>query len=246
MCYPDESEQHNKNMNKLSSASSPPMSQRVRHRLFKQPQSPGTIKSATNRLLNFVKSGTQLTDSKIPSKVHQTPILFNKEDDEIYNDRDNLKFWQHLKSVKLPTLTNTITLGRKFKSNVLKMNIFSTFSVQNNGVHDDSLSTARSPETTGTQLRTDNKTEKNQASQALKDLFTNEIAKKSYSRNKLLRNTKHKKLIQKTIDSMSKESTNFTNISNINNNNNNKNSNESNHSARLLSYTKQSNLYKTL
>ncbi len=240
MCHSDENEQYI-NTNKLSTVSSPPMTQRVRHRLFKSPQSPGTIKLAASRLFNFVKSDTHPTDtvsSNIP-KLNQAPILFNKEDDEIYNDRDNLKFWHHLKSVKLPTLTNTITLGRKFKSNVLKMSIFNTFSAAQSDLHDQVCPSFARPENTS--LKILNNFENTNASQALKDLFANELAKKSYSRNKLLRNNKHKKLLQKTIESMSKD-LNSTNISSTNNHNKNNNNNNTN--ARLLSY--QSNLYKTL
>ena len=253
MCLSDENEQSTNN--RLHTVGSPPMTQRVRHRIFKPPQSPGTLRLATSRLFSFVKSTPHSTDpassksSNIP-KPHQSPILFNKEDDEIYNDRDNLKLWQHLKSIKLPTLTNTITLGRKFKSNVLKMSIFNTFSTTQNDLHHHHQTVHNKDDPSfvqpeDTSLKSLNKFENTQASQALKDLFANEIAKKSYSRNKLLRNHKHKKLLQKTIESISKD-LNSANISSTNNKNKNTNTNNTNNTnnARLLSY--QSNLYKTL
>lgn len=58
-------------------------------------------------------------------------IQFNEEDDEICTrEEENALFWQSLKNIKTP-LTNTITLGRKFKKNVLKLNIFNSFLIPN-------------------------------------------------------------------------------------------------------------------
>lgn len=55
-------------------------------------------------------------------------IQFNEEDDEITH-RENQLFWQSLKNLKVP-FTNTITLGRKFRKNVLKLSIFNSFGNQ--------------------------------------------------------------------------------------------------------------------
>lgn len=180
---------------------SPAMTQRLRHRL--SPKS--GVKTKPNRLFNFVKRNS--TPQNIPLNkifLQQQPIIFNREDDEIYNDKDNLRFWQHLNT----KFTNTITLGRKFKRNVLKMSIFNTFSTS--------------------EIEPPHSTDKIDNNSALKDLWSNEKSKKSYSRNKILRNNKHKKLLQKTLDSMSKDENNNSNIN----------------TSRLISY--QSNLYKTL
>lgn len=65
------------------------------------------------------------------NNVFDNKIQFNEEDDEISN-RENQVFWQSLKNLKTP-FTNTITLGRKFRKNVLKLNIFNSFSA-NSGI----------------------------------------------------------------------------------------------------------------
>lgn len=182
------------------------------------------------KLFNFgKKSYTPANDIPVRKVAAQVPILFNKEDDEIYHDRENVNFWQHLKTVRMPSFTNTITLGRKFKRNVLKMSIFNTFSISN-----------ENPTPTEDFADTGNKLDKlEKKSFILKDLWSNEIkqmnetCKKTYSRNKILRANKQKKLFQKALDTMSK---NLNNNMNINDNNLK--------SGRLLSY--QSNLYKTL
>ena len=59
------------------------------------------------------------------------PINFNEEDDEI-RDKENHIFWQNLKAMKSP-FASTITLGRKFKKNVLKLSIFNVFGNSQNG-----------------------------------------------------------------------------------------------------------------
>ena len=88
----------------------------------------------SNSKNNFNKSRNNISIFKSTSNLTNNekiqPIIFNKEDDEII-DKENALFWNNLKSLK-NNFTNTITLGRKFKRNVLKFNIFSSFSLNNN------------------------------------------------------------------------------------------------------------------
>lgn len=107
---------------------------------------------AANKLYNLAKTTgstvnlTKLEPSMKTSKsdryklsinnMNQTaPIRFNIEDDEI-SDKENLLFWQNIKSLKTP-FTNTITLGRKFKRNVLKLSIFNSFAGSNSDLSGD-------------------------------------------------------------------------------------------------------------
>jgi hypothetical protein len=82
------------------------------------------IFSKSRNNVSIFKSTTTLNHNE------SEPIAFNKEDDEII-DKENALFWNNLKSLKT-NFTNTITLGRKFKKNVLKLNIFNSFSLNNN------------------------------------------------------------------------------------------------------------------
>lgn len=107
-----------------------------------------SFSNAANRLANLVKQQTndwtksafrRQASSKsvqnLPDAVALEKIQFTEEDDEISN-RENQLFWQSLKNLKVP-FTNTITLGRKFRKNVLKLSIFNSFSA-NHGSNDDS------------------------------------------------------------------------------------------------------------
>ena len=129
----------------------------IRQRLFKSskltnfpPAAPPSVNSsnlvmdAANKLYNLAKTtGSTVNLNNVESSVPTLntykserynvsinnvngAIRFNPEDDEIV-DKENLLFWQNMKSLKTP-LTNTITLGRKFKRNVLKLSIFNSFS----------------------------------------------------------------------------------------------------------------------
>ncbi len=80
--------------------------------------------ASTPTLRSFKKSLNNLNSTQ--------PIQFNLEDDEIAN-KENIQFLKNLKSLKIP-FTNTITLGRKFKRNVLKLSIFSSFSGSNSNL----------------------------------------------------------------------------------------------------------------
>jgi hypothetical protein len=106
-----------------------------------------TNMNENNKLSNMRKiSASSMNDEKRQSKYNDTKVKnnrinksfnsvnnlniieainFNVEDDEI-GDRENAIFWQNLKTMKLP-FTNTITLGRRFKKNVLKLGIFNSF-----------------------------------------------------------------------------------------------------------------------
>ena len=104
---------------------------------------------AANRLYNLAKNTTSTVNLSV-TEVASTPTLksfkkslnnlnstqpiqFNLEDDEIAN-KENILFLKNLKSLKIP-FTNTITLGRKFKRNVLKLSIFSSFSASNSNLN---------------------------------------------------------------------------------------------------------------
>lgn len=82
---------------------------------------------------------------KSTNNINDNAINFNDEDDEI-NDKENALFWQNLNKIKIP-FTNTITLGRKFKKNVLKLSIFNSFSINTNdsGKQSKNMKTPDSP-----------------------------------------------------------------------------------------------------
>lgn len=175
----------------------------IRQRLFKSskltnfPAVPSTVNSssnlvldAANKLYNLAKTtGSTVnlsnTESSVPtlntykserynvSINSSEPIQFNTEDDEI-DDKENLLFWQNMKSLKTP-LTNTITLGRKFKRNVLKLSIFNSFS----NLHDK----APSKSTLDT----------NENTEAVPEIKPTP----SYSKNKLLKKRKKLKELEK-------------------------------------------------
>ncbi len=107
-----------------------------------------SILDAANRLYNLAKNTTSTVNLSV-TEVGSTPTLrsfkrsminlnstvpiqFNLEDDEIAN-KENVQFLKNLKSLKTP-FTNTITLGRKFKRNVLKLSIFNSLSGSNSNL----------------------------------------------------------------------------------------------------------------
>jgi len=92
--------------------------------------------SKSRNNVSIFKSTTTLNHNE------SEPIAFNKEDDEII-DKENALFWNNLKSLKT-NFTNTITLGRKFKKNVLKLNIFNSFSLNNNNAQNSTKSQPKS------------------------------------------------------------------------------------------------------
>ncbi|CAF0715873.1 unnamed protein product [Brachionus calyciflorus] len=129
---------------------SSPKTERQKQRIFKLPQN--STKSHTRSkspFINFVENNivtstasklcnlARNTSSNLHEK-HSRPKLASlfmstnnlyaqnigsDKEDEV---KENSIFWDNLKSIKTP-LTNTITLGRKFKKNVLKLSIFNTF-----------------------------------------------------------------------------------------------------------------------
>ena len=69
-------------------------------------------------------------------------IKFNPEDDEVKEHGDDEHhLFGHFKSMKFP-FTNTITLGRRFKKNVMKLSIFNSFSLSS--THHKQQSTSNS------------------------------------------------------------------------------------------------------
>lgn len=113
-----------------------------------------SILDAANRLYNLAKNTGSTVNLSSPLKSdvptllkvskseryklsmnnlsNSTAIQFKAEDvedNDLVVDKESAVFWQNLsvKSLKVP-FTNTITLGRKFKRNVLKLSIFNSFS----------------------------------------------------------------------------------------------------------------------
>lgn len=80
--------------------------------------------AAANKLCNL-KINSKNATVRSSSSYKSERIQFNDQDDEICS-RENTLFWENLKNMKSP-LANTITLGRRFKRNVLKFNIFNSF-----------------------------------------------------------------------------------------------------------------------
>lgn len=110
--------------------------QKIRQRFFRLPNSKTETRSKSpfvqmennlNKLCNQITDKIKNKNSfKSTSNLYTDErIQFNDQDDEICS-RENAAFWENLKSIKTP-LTNTITLGRRFKRNVMKLNIFSSF-----------------------------------------------------------------------------------------------------------------------
>ena len=96
------------------------------------------LMSTNTNSKNLLKSRNNFSIFKSTSNLNEPErINFNIEDDEIGDDKENALFWQNLKSIK-NNFTNTITLGRKFKKNVLKLSIFSSFSLNKSNSGADS------------------------------------------------------------------------------------------------------------
>ena len=152
------------------------------------------VLDAANKLYNLAKTtgSTVNVNSSVSRKstnnLSMPPIQFTNEDDEIISDKESLLFWQNLKSLKIP-FTNTITLGRKFKRNVLKLSIFNSFSNSISNLNQSS-----------------NKCEKLVVEAAEEETPVASIKPNvSYSKNKLLKKRKKLKEMEKSNQELLKK-----------------------------------------
>lgn len=170
--------------------------------------STANIPSAYNRSISRGSSKNKAKNASstklFSSSYLDEKINFNEEDDEI-----NEKLWNNLKSSKFP-FTNTITLGRRFKKNVLKLSIFNSFNINTTNTKEADVKIV-SP-TTSTNLK-ENKTNSNSpaspqantnnntATSPTSTTNPNNLLRKptniSSSKNKLL---KTKKKLERIID----------------------------------------------
>lgn len=116
-------------------------------------QESNLVIDAANKLYNLAKStgstvnlnsiettgctlNTYKNDKYRLSSSNLNPIRFTSEDLDVeLTDKEN-QLWQNLKSLKTP-LTSTITLGRRFKRNVLKLSIFNSFSTSTSNLNSE-------------------------------------------------------------------------------------------------------------
>lgn len=116
-------------------------------------QDSNLVIDAANKLYNLAKStgstvnlnsiettgctlNTYKNDKYRLSSSNLNPIRFTSEDLDVeLTDKEN-QLWQNLKSLKTP-LTSTITLGRRFKRNVLKLSIFNSFSTSTSNLNSE-------------------------------------------------------------------------------------------------------------
>lgn len=122
--------------------------EKPKQRIFKMPNGLNSIRSkspffnllennfVTNKICNIVEnnsknSNLKYSKYKLNNLFRSTNNLCSPKNNDCRDSKDNIAFWNNLKSIKNP-ITNTITLGRKFKRNVLKLNLFSNLSDTNN------------------------------------------------------------------------------------------------------------------
>lgn len=122
-------------------------SEKPRQRIFKMPNGFSSTRSkspffnffennfVTNKICNIVENSSnnlnqKCSKNKLNNFFKSTNNLSSQKSDDFKDSKDNIAFWNNLKSIKNP-ITNTITLGRKFKRNVLKLNLFNNINEAN-------------------------------------------------------------------------------------------------------------------
>lgn len=120
---------------------------KLKQRIFKFPNGIHSIRSkspfvniieknlVTNKICNTVENnsnilGEKCSRYKFNNLFKSSNNLYASKYDHSNEAKENIAFWENLKSIKGP-ITNTITLGRKFKKNVLKLSLFNNFNETN-------------------------------------------------------------------------------------------------------------------
>ncbi|RNA32588.1 isoform A [Brachionus plicatilis] len=119
-------------------------SERLRQRIFKLPNGMHSTRCKspfvnliennflTNKICHAAKNGSNNLEEKcsrykLNNLFRSTNNLCPQKQDQSKDTKENIVFWTNLQSSIKTPLTNTLTLGRKFKKNVLKLSLFNNF-----------------------------------------------------------------------------------------------------------------------